>query len=368
MTRSQTLSNAAYALLLLFSLVCFATQTQARDKTHLTFYAGMSGVMSPFLEYHPVLPITAEEAKTIPHYRVTRDPKGRLQEIAWFNKDKPESRSYFLTHKVSYEYRDDNTYSRRYFDINGQPASMWRHYYKGGDIHEERYFGTPDVREVKLFNERGERVESGMGAHHFVAKKIDNRRFLQHQFSLAGLSALFRQSMPFIHTLISVDLNGYLDKVINVEPETLTPLMHPVSGFAAMKVYFAENGLELGWGYLNEKGSLVNLPMTDPNEPGAAYTLYFKQWRNERLNQWQTVYGRYYDKTGGVIADKQGVYLLQMEKDELNRMTSISYYGRDGELVMVESEGFARKEFDYSGNSGEPLQKLFDADYHLIQP
>lgn len=341
----------------------------ANDSLNLKYYAGMSGVISPFLEYHPVLPVAESEAQTIPHYRVSTDNNGRLIEIAYFDQAAANN-SYFGTHKVQYSYRDSGhdsgNYSRKYYDTDGAPAFMWRHYYQGGDIHEERYQAAEGKRFVALYNDAGEAIESNIGAHKFKAVVLDSKRFLQTQTNLKGDAIPFRNAMPFMSVIVSVDGDGFLDKVLNVAPETLQPMLNQKAGFAALKVNFDENGLELGWEYQDEHGSLVNLPMTDPDEPGAAFTVWFKQWRNQKLNQWSQVHGRYYDKTGAVIADKRGVYLLHYTKDDQNRIAEIAYYGKHDKLHFVQDEGFARKEFHYPDDGSARIEKRYDANNQLL--
>ena len=333
----------------------------ADDKQSYEYYAGMSGVISPFLEYHPVLPVTAQQAEGIRHYRVKRDGSRRLLEIAWFDKKTKANNSYFDTHKVTYQY-SENGHSRRYFDAEGKPANMWRHYYQGGEIHHEKYSYSSKVREVTLHNANGQAIESTIGAHKFRAQTLDDRRYLQTQVNLAGKRIPFRNAMPFMAVTVSVDGDGYLDKVTNVDEQTLQPKVHSNAGYASLKVNFDENGLELGWEYQDATGSLVNLPSTDPDEPGAALTVWFKKWRNQSLNQWSDVWARYYDKTGAVVADKRGVYLMHLQKDSDNRLTDIRYLDKQGKLMFVESEGFARKQYVYKDDGGKPVEHLFDAN------
>lgn len=362
-------------LMLLLILTAFSqisTAMSAGQRVH--YYAGISGVISPFLEYHPVLPITASEAKNLSHFRVTKDSAGRLMEMAWFADGQASNSSYFGTHKVTYAYRGKGAYSRRYFDAQDKPATMWRHYYEGGDIHEERYDGDGDNRTVALFNQQGEKIESSVGAHRFTAQTLDERRYLQTQINLAGEAVPFRTAMPFMAVIVSVDGDGYLDKVLNVAAHSLQPLFDNAAGYAAIKVNFDENGLELGWEYQDEKGSLVNLPLSDPHEPGAAFTVYFKQWHNQRLNQWQQLWGRYYDKTGAVIADKRGVHLVHYRRDAHLRIAEIAYYGANGQLHFVAEDGFARKAFHYpvdnaadnTADKNARIEKRFDANNQLI--
>ena len=355
-------------LLLLLSILSTLSAgiIQAKESVTTEYFAGMSGVISPFLEYHPVLPVSKDEAVTIGHYRVKKDRIGRLKEIAWFDKQVPSNNSYFVTHKVVYSYPETGGYSRHYIDADGKPAKMWRHYYQGGDIHEERYSRSGNQRFVSLYNTEGEKIESDIGAHHFTATLLDERRFLQTQENLSGAPVVFRKAMPFMSVIVSVDGDGFLDKVLNVDPETLQPTFDQTVGYAALKVNFDENGLELGWEYQDETGSLVNLPDNDDEAPGAAFTVWFKQWHNQRLNQWSQIWGRYYDKTGAVVTDKKGVYLLHYRKDHQNRIAEIAYYNANGGLHFVEADGFARKEFHYDNAQSQRVEKRFDADNRLL--
>ena len=51
----------------------------------------MAGVISPFLEYKPILAIDEKTALLQNHYRVIKGSNGRLKEMAYYEKSKPSN-------------------------------------------------------------------------------------------------------------------------------------------------------------------------------------------------------------------------------------------------------------------------------------
>ena len=127
--------------ILLFFL-CGLPLVRCDQKTALPFelryYANLSGVVSPYLEYHPQGLISKCTAEDLGRYYQFTYSGDTLMEIRFFKRNRPDDQAYFQAHCVKYEY-GERTYRRRYFDQEGNPAIMWRHYYQGGAIHAEEY-------------------------------------------------------------------------------------------------------------------------------------------------------------------------------------------------------------------------------------
>jgi len=64
------------------------------SKNSYEYYAMMAGVISPFLEYHPILPLKENELKGASYYRVMKNENRQLQEIAYFEAGMPSNNVY----------------------------------------------------------------------------------------------------------------------------------------------------------------------------------------------------------------------------------------------------------------------------------
>lgn len=350
------------ALFILMSLLSYQVQA---DQDKYEYYAMMAGVISPFLEYKPILPIDKKTALQQNHYRVAKDSKGLLKEMAYYEKSKPSNNSYFRTHKVVYQQLAKDDYERRYFDKEGKASFMWRHYYEGGDIHIERYKTEGKLTHVNLFNDKAEAIESGTGSHHLIAKKLSKSSYIQTQFSLDGTASVFRNPLPFMATLISVDGLGQLDKVSNVKPPSQQPIYDPVAGFATMKVQYDDYGVESGWDYLDSEGNLMNQPES-LEEAGIARWSYYRKWRNRQQGQFEFMWVQVYDKTGLQAKHPNGATTVQYTKDEQDRYQAVSYLDSSGELFQLKKEGYAKRVFSYD-EDGTRSETQFDKNGNLVK-
>ena len=353
---NHVVKNCLY--LLLFT-VCSVNAKQ----TSYQYYAMMAGVISPFLEYHPVIPLNENEIDNVNYYRVLKNDKDELQEIAYFENGIPSNNSYFKSHKVTYTRKNKNEYERKYFDIDNAPAFMWRHYYQGGDIHIERYTRSKDARTVILLDDKSTPIESGVGSHKLVATKVSAKQFLQTQFKLDGSATIFRTFMPNKASLISVDDLGFLDKVINVDPITFSPMHNKKSGFTTLKVNFDEFGVETGWDYLDSKGNLLNQP-SGSDEEGIAKWAYFRQWENRDKGLFKKMWIQVYDQTGASTAHPNGAAAIRYTKDDKGRYIEAAFLDNTGQLYQSKTDGFARRVFDYNKDGERTIIKY---DQHGIK-
>ena len=355
-----TLSISAYTS----SVSAFAPEGSKENQKAIkhSYFVGMAGVTSPFLEYHPILPIEKDDLAKTNYYQVTTGKDGQLLEMRYFERGMPSNQSYFGTHKVSYISNSPNEYERRYFDKENNPASMWRHYYQGGEIHIERYKINEQKSQVTLFNIKNEPVESEIGSHLFIAKHLSKRKFVQTQYKLDKSPNKFRNAMPFMATLINLDERGFLDKVSNIDLPSIIPVENKDVGYASLKVHFDEYGFETGWDYLDANGNLTN----DKSESlDIARWSYYRKWTDRKLGKFNYMWVQVYDYTGTSTQHPNGAATIRYQKDDLGRFVEAAYLNEKGQLFQPSEVGFAKREFTYN-DDGTRVEIRFDSKGNVI--
>lgn len=352
--------NKFFYVLFIFG---FFASTSVAASEQKSYFAKISGVISPFLEYKPILPLNKADISSINHYVVTSNDKGQLLSIRYFEGEFPSNHSYFGTHEVRYSYSKQGK-SRHYFNTQGEKSTMWRHYYQGGDIHEERYSKEKDLEVVKLYSSSGNAIESGIGTHRLVKKELDERRYLQRHYKLDGTSHKFRNSMPFEAVIITTYPKGFLHKTINVDPKTLEIKNHPEAGYAYLEVLFDENGVETGWEYRNAEGNLVDLTKQH-GEAGIAKWAYYTEWQDRAKGIWSSYTINYYDKNGRSVPH-QGVYNTRYFANNQGNYTGVEYWNHKGKLTTNQERGFARMEIIYSENGLRIEDRLYNISGELL--
>jgi hypothetical protein len=171
--------------------------------------------------------------------------------------------------------------------------------------------------------------------------------------------------MPNEATLINVDDLGFLDKVVNVNPITLSPVHNEVSGFTTLKVNFDEFGVETGWDYLDEKGNLLNQP-SSTDEYGIAKWAYFRQWENRKKGLFKKMWIQVYDQTGASIVHPNGASSVRYTMDERNRYREVSFLDANGQLYQSTNDGFARRAFVY-GDDGQRIETKYDKQGNKVE-
>ncbi|MFC3093965.1 hypothetical protein DRW07_10825 [Alteromonas sediminis] len=327
-----------------FLLSWFATNVSAEETR---CFSKITGVISPFLEYNPRGEISCSESDQYSHYKVVYLANGRLSEMRYFRKAEASSRAYYEAHRVSYEYRADG-YSRKYYDIEGKPTSMWRHYYGGGDIHEEHYKHTKIGTELSLFNSAGEAITTQHGHNQFVKKTINKNAFTQRQFDDKGSPVgLMGDFMPFTHSMITTDKRGYLYQVLNLD-DSGEKALHPVAGYAEFRLDFDDFGNELGWSHRDEAGELINLPQSS-TQAGHAKWVYKMTWYNRELGLIRSYTQQYYDEHGQRVW-LNGEFASTYVFDQLGNLTSLEYLDDQNQLLLHPQHGHAIQRLHRNSN------------------
>ena len=332
------------------------------DKTasnvELHYYSKLAGIITPMLEYNPRGKINKKMSQGMKHYQVEYDQQKRLKRIRFYHGQWPSNDAYFYAHDVRYEYKPKQTI-RRYFDIAGEPMGMWRHYYRGGEIHKEVYSHEGDETTLTIFDTKNEQIEVGTGSYTFKRKQINDDEFIQWQFKKDGSPNTIFDYLPFEVSKITKDQYGYLDRIIAVDPKTFKPRLHPNAGFAEMRIDFDRYGNEIGWHFKDQHGDLINRP-AEGDDPGYAAWRYTFEWLNEKLGLFTKLTERYFGEDERRFCKESGVCEIVMTQDNDQNFTGQSFHNKEGQLIVDSGSKFARVTIDYNSKGQRKEMRYFN--------
>jgi len=329
------------------------------------YYASFTGIVSSYLDYAPRGEISIKTAANIAHYKVGYDKNGRILEISFFKGKIPSNDSYYRTHMVKCRYAK-NKEIRTYFDKTGSKSNMWRHYYEGGNVHQEEFVLDDKGNKIELTFKDSlySAVGNGTGTFLYKWKKIDYRSVIQEHYDKDGNATVYRNFFPFKIVRITTDENGYSKYVSNIDSNNKI-IFSKERGFATLEVFFDDYGNENGWGYLDEKGNLVNL--NTPEEFGTALWMFTEKYRDIKLGTVESRSEKYYDKNKKRLANNGGVYEVRYTLDEYANLKTISYYNLDGQKQNDTTSRFHRAELIYNDLKERVKVLKYDTENKLIE-
>ncbi|WP_100641567.1 hypothetical protein [Alteromonas facilis] len=346
-----------------FSISQALANIAASDDEEVRYFTKIVGIISPFIDYTLVGEIDSSSTSALNHYKVSYDARGRVKTIAYFHGIHPSEDSYFYAHEVRYSYAKD-IMSRRYFDMNGAPKAMWRHYYMGGDIHHEQFKQSQEHVELTLYSTAGEPVETGLNAYKFVKKEKDLAQFIQTQYDKNETPVVLTNYFPFETSLIVLDEKGYLNSIINLNPNTEKVENHAIAEFSHVAFDFDEFGNELGWTFLNTNGERVNRPSVIES-PGYAEWTYEFEWKNRKIGTYHSFEMRYFEKDGKQYCPDNHVCVTRYETDSFGDYSAQSFHQVDGALVLNPDVGYAKVTIIRDGRGRRIESRYFGADGQL---
>lgn len=342
----------------LFALL-LAACSPAKQMSDTKYFSEISGVISPFLDYNLYGLLSADEAKKINHYRVKYDDQGRVSAIAHFNRDKPSSNAYFRAHEVRYTY-DDTVKTRSYFDENGAPTRMWRHYYQSQNVHKEVYKQDGKQTILQMFGTEGDRVSVGTEAYEFRSDRLSDDRYIQTQFKEDGSSASLMPSFLFETVVISVDEHGFLDAVTNWDSEMAQPVDHPVHNYARMQLSFDSYGNEIGWEYRKASGAM-HIDADDQY----ARIVYKKDFYDQAKGLYRSYTSLTYDDQGELNCPGTPVCSTMVTRSYAGDISGQKYLNAEGNLVNHPASGHAEVQIDLDDQGRRLEMRYLMADGQL---
>ncbi|MCR9248886.1 MAG: hypothetical protein NXI20_00625 [bacterium] len=348
---------------ILFVLLIVGILGCSGNEPSTLYYANMSGVVSPYLEYRLQGEITKTLADSIGRfYKVKLDEKDRLQEIQFFKRNQPSSDSYFKAHQVRYQYSNNET-TRAYYDESGAKTIMWRHYYQGGNIHKEIYGLDENGRKLELIlrDTSDIAVSSGSGVYQYTWQHIDQYKVLQTHHDSIGNSTIFRAEIPFERLFLKIEEKGFEHSLTRVNKNNI-PEEHPSEGYATLQLIFDEYGNEIGWSHHDTEMQLVNLQ----NEFNHSKCLFEKEYFDQRLGMMKSFSERYFDNTGRRVQNSDSVHAIRYALNTHGDLKSIAYFNSELKPQNNLSNGFHKAEVQYDSIGNRIAILKYNSENQLI--
>lgn len=363
-------------LLVIVPLFMTLTGQSTLADDSVRYFTKFVGVISPLLEFSLSGEVTAEEASNHNHYVVKYDDEGRYASIKYFKTSGPSTDAYYNAHEVRYTF-EQNRRLREYFDTDGKPMAMSRHYYRSANVQKEEYNLDGDVTRLHLYGVDGERVEAGTGTYVFEGQTLEGRGLIQRLYRKDGTPGIIFNYLPFEVSLLTLNRYGFIRQILNYDEETGQVVMNNRAGFAEMRIEFDQFGNELGWSFRDPQGGLVNRLDYDGGmlngtstmlDGGYARHVYEFDWTNRQLGQYLGYTMRFISANGSPICKQQNTVCAERyEFDEKENFVLAEKFGRGGEYVFDPSAGFARFEVDYDKLGRRTESRVFGADGKLRQ-
>lgn len=339
----------------LVALVILSNVAHGQDR-EVKYFAKFLGIISPFLGYEGRGELTESKAQEMNHYRFIYEDE-KLAEIKYFNRSLPGENSYFGTHHVQYRY-SKNKLVKSYFNAEGEKASLWRHYYGEGEIHQEQFETNGDVTTLSFFDKKGERINVG-GCYKYQCKQLGDNKFFQQQFNASGEPEVLTNYFPLESTIITKDANGHLHKIINVDAETMEVQNHPKVGYSEVIFNFNDYGSELSWEFRNVDGDLVDR-IKEEIDPGYSKWVNEFAWYDESLGHFSLMKKKLYSSDNQLVADEKGVYVLEYTFDEAGDFVGQRFLDHNGRLMMHPDNEIARFEIVRDDSGRKLEERMYD--------
>lgn len=350
-------------LLVIVSIFGFLSSGAASAEEVLKYFAKMPGVISPLLEFTPTGELTAKQANKNNHYVARYDDTGRMSSLKYFKRTEPSSDSYFYAHEVRYTYEEGKRI-RAYFDVDGQPKAMSRHYYRSDNVQKEEYILDGNKTTLHMYGIGGKRVEAGTGTYVFEGEFLEGRGLVQRLYRKDGTPGIIFNYLPFEVSLLTQDEHGFIHQILNFDETTGTVKMHDAAGFSEMRIMFDKYGNELGWDFRNVDGALVNRAK-DIVDGGHARWIYDFEWIDRTLGQYKSYVERYYTADGAIFCKADIVCATKREFNERTNATRVEIWNESDGLVWDPDQQFAKLEFDYDKEGRRIETRLYGADAKL---
>lgn len=333
---------------LIFLLVISCNSEEVQTK----YFTKLTGIISPYMDYQPRGELFGKDTLMWSYYKVEYDTKNRMTRISYFMKNLRSDNSYFGTHEVRYNYSSGEI-RRTYFDKSGKESSMWRHYYLGENIHEERFeldkFGNKE--RLILYDTSLQRVENGLGSFEYVWETIDQGTFIQRQFKKDGSPNVLTTYFPFEIARISKDDRGHLSRIENVD-ELGVRIQQQEAGFADVVFDFDNYGNEISWKFYNALGEPVNRMPYGDIDYGYSQWIHTFNWIDPKLGLAEKFDEKYFDPNGNPVENNHGIHHIKYTIKPFGELGSIAFYDLNGGARIHPSYGFHKlvNTFDETGS------------------
>jgi hypothetical protein len=302
---------------------------------------------TPFDQERGAHKLTAEQAKSINCYKLTKDGEGRLVSIEFLRGDSLLDYSAMGgASKTVYEYKDNKQIKSWYNKKNTriESAGVWSAEYTLGD---------KGVRTgLKFFGKDGQPVENRNKINYYVWSVLPDGLVKELRYNLKGEETVMNPFCPFYELRFTYNDKGFVTRMANFKADTLYNCT-------------AENCGDIGVSYFtfspNENGDVENFSVY--NVKGQMSNLYWG-W-SKRISK--------FDENGYptevAMLDQDNEYVsgklvpvTQYKYDEHGAVTEVVSMDKDRKPINDPSDTVSVTKFSYDAVGNRTQTQRFDKD------
>jgi hypothetical protein len=326
------------ALLLLLS-ACGGGKPES--KAGVQYFRHLQFSETPYDQYKGTFPLTADEAKTINHYRLTTDESGRLVEVAYMRGETLLGYSSMDAARIEISFTD-STEVHHFFDQNNQPKET-------DNVFAFVYQLDKDGNRTGLsfLNKEGVKVPNRNDIAWYTWSVLPDGMVKENRYNPKGEETIMNPFCPFYELRFSYDSAGYCTRMANYMADTLYDCT-------------AENCGDIGVSYFTftygPNGVLETFSVH--NASGRSSNLYWgwSKFMNAYDENGYVVQTTYYDQDGEYLGGKNNP-VTAFTIDEHGAVVERKFLDKDMKPVLNPNAGAAMLKYSYLEN-GLPKDTL----------
>jgi len=333
---------------------CSGTSQQGKAAhSGVEYYRSLKFSETPYDLEQGTHQLTAEQAKTINHYKFTYDNTGRLLSVEFGRNDVLlDYGSMGAAAKITYEYPDGRQV-KKYFDKNNEQIES------SGVYTAEYTLNDKGVRTgLKFLGKDGSPIENRNKIHSYTWSQLDNGMVRELRYNLANEEVVMNPFCPFYELRFSYNDKGYMVRMANYKADTLynctaencgdigvsyfsfSPNEHgDVQQFSVFNVFGQMSNLYWGWSKrvtkFDENGYSLETEVYDQdNEYVSGKLIPVEQ--NTYDSHGALTESRNLDKSRNLVNDlENGVAITQYKYDEKGNRTETLYFDKNNSPVKI---------------------------------
>ena len=287
--------------------------------------------------------ITAEEGKTINHYRFSYNEAGQVSAIEYLRDSVLLNYSSTGAARILFAYTDSTETLTYFNNTNTQievDGKVWKSVYS---------LDTTGMRTgLKFFGKDEAAVENGDSIHSYVWSKLADGKVKEQRFKLDGKETVLNQFCPFYELRFTYDSLGYVTKMENFQGDTLYNCTAENCGETGVSYFTFEN---------NADGDLLKFHVR--NTSGKYSNLYWGWARFEQVvdaNGYVTERA-YFDQDEEPISNGKVAPIRQYVYDAAGAVVEVKNLNAKREPMEIGDKKVAAMKFVYD-QAGNPTDTL----------
>jgi YD repeat-containing protein len=309
------------------------------------YYAGLpfwESPLQPFMFQHA---INAEQAAKRVHFKVSRDPQQRVNEVRMRLGEQtiyPDGfwGNIYLHAPVTRISHSDEQEIHRFYNHLDEPVEGWGVWTK---VYHKDSYG----RHVSLSfrDQQGQAVENAWGIARYTWDHQPDGSVIEERFSSDGTAMIHRPGFEFKKIRLSFDSRGHLSLMQHLDMHG--QLINSESGAAQYRYLYDELGRFIRWEVLDADGR----PALGPTGTAGETNVY------DGLRFASIVF---FGVDGQPTLHASNAAAWHMAQDTYGNTTALTFTGLDGQPTLNRS-GLGRIQYDFSDDGSQLLStRYFD--------